>query len=80
MCLASKFPETSVLMKKQLAAEQYEQPDPVDGLRYKSTHGSKYIERRPGQSPHGCPWEREWKGKQGKRFSHFFAYTYINLF
>ena len=33
MCLASKFPETSVLMKKQLAAEQYEQPDPVDGLR-----------------------------------------------
>lgn len=29
--------------KKQLAAEQYEQPDPVDGLRYKSANESKYI-------------------------------------
>ena len=42
MCLASKFQDICA-NKKQLATEQYEQPDPVHGLRYKNAHGSKYI-------------------------------------
>ena len=76
MCLARKFPKTSVLMKKTGCRTTWRARPCWWFEIQKCPRKQMHIKETRTQSPHcdhGRPWEREWKRKQGEGIFHIFC-------